>query len=485
MNLSRDETEVAGLREQGARILAWIEDYLADPSRYPVLSRMRPGETRAALPGEPPATGERLEQIIDDFERRIVPGITHWNHPSFFGYFAISSSPPGILAELLMAALDVNGMLWRTSPAATELEELTLDWLRQMLGFPEGLFGIICDTASMSTMLALAAARERAAPGVRDLGLAGRAELPRLRVYCSTQAHSSVDKAAIALGLGLDNVVRIETDDRFRMEPRLLAEAVARDVEVGFLPVACVATAGTTSTTSVDPVPAIADICSSHGLWLHIDAAYAGAAAVVPELRASMPGFELADSIVVNPHKWLFTPIDCSALYLRDGEALRNAFTVVPDYLATAEQAPVVNFMDYGVQLGRRFRALKLWMVIRSYGVEGLVERIRGHVAMAQEFAGWVGSEPGWELCAPHPYSVVCFRYVATTPDEAAGDAINERIMDRVNASGEAFLSHTRLRGRFVLRLAIGNVRTRIDHVRRAWELLRAAAEVEGAGRTG
>ena len=406
-----------------------------------------------------------------------MPGITHWNHPAFFAYFAISSSVPGIIGELLAAGLDVNGMLWKTSPAATELEQVVLDWLRQMLGLEPGWFGIITDTASISTMLALAAAREaRPELDVRTRGLAGRSDLPRMRVYCSAHAHSSVDKAAITLGLGHENVVKIPADDAYRMRPGLLAQAIAADRALGYLPLACVATVGTTSTSSVDPVPAIAEICRREQVWLHVDGAYGGSAALVPEMRHVLAGVDSADSLVVNPHKWMFTPVDCSVLYTKHPDILRRAFALVPDYLVTAEQGVAENLMDYGVQLGRRFRSLKLWMVLRAFGADGMAERIRAHCALAREFASWVEAEAGWQVVAPVPFSLVCFRYAPPGADEAELERINARIMDRVNATGEAFLSHTKLDGRYVLRLAIGNLRTERAHVARAWELLVAAA---------
>ena len=463
------------------RAVAWIAEYLAEPGRHPVLARVEPGDVRRALPAAPPDAAEGLAAILADFERVIVPGVTHWNHPGFFAYFAISSSAPGIVAELLAAALNVNGMLWKTGPSATELEQLSLDWLRQMLGLPDDAgapwFGMITDTASISTLLALAAAREqRAELRVRERGLAGRADLPAMRVYASAHAHSSVDKAAITLGLGHENVVHVEVDDAFRMRPDRLAAHVAADRARGLLPIACVATVGTTSTTSVDPVPAVADVCAREGLWLHVDGAYGASAAIVPELRWVLAGAERADSLVVNPHKWLFTPVDCSAFYTRRPDVLKRAFSLVPEYLVTGAPDEVVNYMDYGVQLGRRFRALKLWMVIRAFGVRGLQDRIRHHVALAQAFAGWVRAEPGWEVVAPHPMSLVCFRYAPDGTSESERNALNESVLAAVNASGRVYLSHTKLGDAYTLRLAIGNVRTQREHVAAAWRLLRDAA---------
>ena len=478
---SLGDVPIAELTAAADRAVRWVAEYLGAPERYPVLARTAPGAVRAALPAAPPATGEALGDILADFERVIVPGVTHWNHPGFFAYFSVSSSGPGIVAELLAAALNVNGMLWRTGPSATELEQLALDWLRQMLGLPDaGWFGMITDTASISTLLALAAAREaRPELRVRERGLAGRADLPAMRVYTSAHAHSSVDKAAITLGLGHENVVHVAVDDAFRMRPDALAAHVAADRARGLLPLACVATTGTTSTTSVDPVPAIADLCERERLWLHVDGAYGGSAAIVPELRWVLDGAERADSIVVNPHKWLFTPIDCSAFYTRRPDVLKRAFSLVPEYLTTTAPDEVVNYMDYGVQLGRRFRALKLWMVIRAFGVEGLQARIRHHVALAQEFAGWVRDEPDWEVMAPHPMSLVCFRYAPDGAGEADRTALNERILAAVNASGRVYLSHTKLGEAYVLRLAVGNIRTQREHVAEAWALLREAAQAE------
>jgi aromatic-L-amino-acid decarboxylase len=468
---------------QADRIVQWVREYLEHPERYPVVPRVRPGEIAASLPETPPTAAESFDAILDDFERLIVPGVTHWNHPGFFAYFAITASAPGILAEMLISALNVNGMLWKTSPSATELEERALDWLRQLLGLGTGWFGIINDTASISTLLALAAARE-AKPelGIRERGLAGRADLPRLRVYTSSHAHSSVDKAAITLGLGHENVVHVATDDAFRMRVDVLESAVAEDRARGYLPLATVATVGTTSTTSIDPVPAIAALCERERMWLHVDGSYGGVAAVVPEMRHVLDGVERADSLVVNPHKWLFTPIDLSAMFTRRPDVLKRAFSLVPEYLVTREQSDVVNLMDYGVQLGRRFRALKLWMVIRAFGADGLAARLRAQMDMARELAEWIDETPDWERVAPVPFSLVCFRYAPAGTGEVERTALNEAILDRVNASGKVYLSHTKLGDRYVLRLAIGNLRTERRHVAEAWRLLQEAARVATGG---
>ena len=462
----------------GHELVEWVGRYFADPGRYPVLPRVAPGDVRAQLPPSPPPNAEPLGEALADAERVLVPGLTQWNHPGFFAYFANSSTAAGTLGELLAAALNVNAMLWKTAPAATELELVAVDWLRQLLGLGEGWHGHINDTASSGTLVALAAAREAdPALAVRERGTAGRADLPALRVYCSEHAHSSVDKAAITLGIGHANVVKVGADAALRMRPDLLARAVAEDRARGMRPLAVVATAGTTSTAAVDPTAEVAAVCREAGAWLHVDASYGGAAAAVPELRAHvLGGVEHADSLVVNPHKWLFTPMDCSVLWVRRPDVVRRAFALVPDYLVTAEQGEAVNLMDYGVALGRRFRALKLWMVLRTFGAEGVAERVRYHCQLAREFAGWVAAEPGWAMAAPVSLSLACFRYAPAGLAAAEHDALGERILDRVNRSGEVYLSHTRLAGRHVLRLAVGNVRTERRHVARAWALLREAA---------
>ena len=469
------------LEAQGRTALEWIGRFLANPGQYPVLAQVSPGDIGRAIPPAPPERGESIASILDDFESVIVPGMTHWNHPGFMAYFAVSGAVPGIIAELLTAGLNVNAMLWRSSPAATELELIVTDWLRQMMGLDEGWTGFLNDTASTSTFVALAAAREAHGElAIRERGMAGRSDLPQLRVYCSEQAHSSVDKAVIALGLGHQNVVHIETDERFRMRADRLAEVMRTDVARGALPLAVVATAGTTSTTSVDPIAEIAGVAKAHHAWLHVDAAYAGAAAVLPEMRPMFAGWERADSIVMNPHKWLFTPVGSSALFVRRPDILKRAFSLVPDYLTVQEDAP--NLMDYGLVLGRPFRALKLWIVIRAFGVEGIAARLRHHMELARRLAERVESMPDWQVVAPVPFSTVCVRYAPRDVDGATQDAWNEAIMARVNASGEALLSHTRLNGRFVIRVAIGNIRTQWENVSRVWQLLCDAAEAIRAG---
>ena len=459
-------------RRFGHELVDWIADYFDNIDELPVLAAIEPGDLKAKLPTSPPEQGEPMEAIVADVDRLIVPALTHWSHPSFFAYFATSTSGPGILGELLTAAFDNKAMLWRTSPASTELEEVTLDWLRQMMGLDPGMNGIIYDTASVSSMHAIAAAREGAEQRIREDGMSGRPDLPLLRIYISEQAHSSIEKGVITLGLGQRALRKIPTDIEFRMDARALAAAIEEDKRAGYLPFCVVATVGTTSTSSIDPVPEIVPICEQHALWLHVDAAYAGSAAIVPEFRSILAGCERADSLVTNPHKWLFTPFDLSVLYCRHMDLLKRAFSLVPEYLRTPEQEKVRSGSDYGIQLGRRFRALKLWMVIRYFGHEGLAARIREHVRLANLFASWVEESPDWELLAPHPLGLVCFRAVPSPVSESDLDKLNEAIMHGVNSSGRALLSHTRLHDKLTLRLSIGNIRTTEAHVRQVWELL-------------
>jgi aromatic-L-amino-acid/L-tryptophan decarboxylase len=470
-------------RRFGHEIVDWIADYFEHIEELPVLAQVQPGELKAQLPSSPPRQGESMEAILADVDRLIGPALTHWSHPSFFAYFATSTSAPGIFGELLSAAFDVKSMLWRTSPASTELEEVVLDWLRQMMGLDRGMQGIIYDTASVSSMHAIAVAREGIEMRIREEGMSGRRDLPLLRVYASEQAHSSIEKGIITLGLGQKSLRKILTDSEFRMDAKALAEAVEEDKQNGELPFCVVATVGTTSTSSVDPVPAIAEICERHNMWLHVDAAYAGSAAVVPEMQPILAGCERADSLVTNPHKWLFTPFDLSVLYCRQMDLLRRAFSLVPEYLRTPEQDKVRSGSDYGVQLGRRFRALKLWMIIRYFGHEGLAARIREHCRLARLFTSWIEDSPDWELMAPVPFALVCFRACPSIEGESNEarekrlDRLNEKIMHGVNATGKALLSHTKLNEKLVLRLSIGNIRTTERHVRQVWELLNQQLE--------
>ena len=465
-------------RRFGHEIVDWIANYFEHIEELPVLAQIEPGDLKAQLPTSAPENGEPMAAILADVDRLIVPALTHWSHPSFFAYFATSTSAPGIFGELLSAAFDVKSMLWRTSPASTELEEVTLDWLRQMMGLDAGMSGFIYDTASVSSMHAIAAAREGVEMRIREEGMSGRKDLPLLRVYASEQAHSSIDKGIITLGLGQRALRKIPTDSEFRMDPNALAAAIDEDKRNGFLPFCVVATVGTTSTSSIDPVPAIVPICEQHALWLHVDAAYGGSAAIVPEMQHILAGCDRADSLVLNPHKWLFTPFDLSVLYCRHLDLLRRAFSLVPEYLRTPEQEKVRSGSDYGVQLGRRFRALKLWMIIRYFGAAGLAARIREHCHLAKLFASWIEKSPDWELMAPLPFALVCFRARPLIEGETEAakakrlDVLNEAIMHGTNATGKAFLSHTKLNDKLTLRLSIGNIRTTERHVRQVWELL-------------
>jgi len=454
------------------RASQWVVKYRGQVRDLPVFPQVEPGWLKGQLPASPPSHPEPLEAVFADLDKLIMPAVTHWNHPGFLGYFGITGSAPGVAGELIAAALNVNGMLWKTCPALTELEQVVTSWYAQALGLPADWFGMIADTASTSTLLALGAARERAFPQASQKGLQ---KAPKLAIYCSQEAHSSVDKAAMVLGLGKAAVRRLPTDEQFRLRVDALAEAVAKDRKEGVLPMAVVATVGTTSTTSVDPVPEIAQVCREHGLWLHVDAAYAGSAAVAPEFRWALAGCQWADSLVSNPHKWLFTPIDCSCLFTAHPEAFREAYSLVPPYLTT-ETPGAVDLMDYSFQLGRRFRALKLWFVFRAFGTEGLAREIRRHVALAQRFAQWVQESEDFQLLAPVPFSVVNFRYHRGMEEEEMLADFNRRLLQVVNGGGKVFLSHTVIRGKLVLHLAVGNLQTDEATLRLAWEELQARA---------
>jgi aromatic-L-amino-acid/L-tryptophan decarboxylase len=461
-------------RKQLHQLADWIADYRGKIETLRVAPNAKPGAIRAALPAQAPEEGEPFEKIMDDIDRLIVPGMVHWGHPMFLGYFGWTATAPGILGEMLTAPLNVNAMTWRTSPAATELETLVIDWLRQWLHLSKEFDGVVYDTASVGIMHALAVAREEAAPLTRKLGLAGRADVPRFRIYASEQAHSSAEKAAIALGLGEENVRRVPTDTEFRMKMSILREMIGQDRQSGFKPLAVIATVGTTSTASVDPVPEIAAICREHKMWLHVDGAYGGGLALLPECESITAGWSEADSIVINPHKMLFVPLDFSVLYVRDLERLRRVFTLVPEYLRGDTVEAEKNYMDYGVQLGRRFRALKAWMVFRTFGHTGVAARIREHLRLAKLFAGWIKIDNRFELAAPVSMGVICFRF--TAGDEDKIDKVNSEIVESVNASGRAYLTQTRLNGRTVMRVGLGNVLTTEQHLRKAWELIQATA---------
>ena len=472
--------DMAGEEFRGAAhdVADRVADYLERLESYDVLPRIEPGDIRARIPASPPATPEPLEAILADYARWIEPNVTHWQHPGFMGYFPSVASGPGILGEWLATGLNSNVMFWRNAPASTELEEVVVSWLRQMLGLPEVFDGMFTDTASISSLLSLVVARN-SAPGLdsKEEGLAGREGLRRLRLYVSTEAHSSIEKAAIVIGVGRAGVRRIAVDEAYRMNPEALEGAIEEDRAAGWQPFCGVGTLGTTSSTSVDPAAELARICEREGLWLHIDAAYAGAAATVPEFRPQFEGWERADSIVFNPHKWLFTPFDASLLLFRSPEAFRASFSLVPEYIRTSVRGEVRNYNEYGIQLGRRFRALKLWMQLRYFGVEGIAARIREHCRMAREFSSWVEADAQWELLAPVPFSTVCFRYRPQPATDRELDRLNESILDTVNRSGRFYLSHTRLRDRYTIRVSLGNPRATMDHVRGCWEALRDASQ--------
>ncbi|MEZ0332436.1 MAG: aspartate aminotransferase family protein [Gemmatimonadales bacterium] len=468
-------------RRHGHELVDWIADFFSEVGTLPITPGVRPGEIRRRLPASAPNEGEPFDAMFRDFREIILPGLTHWNHPGWFAYFPGNNSPPSVLGEMLTAAMGVQCMSWATSPAATELEQVVMDWLRQMMGLPEGFTGVIQDTASTATLVALLSAREWATEGRSgSSGLASSG--PPLVVYASREAHSSIDKGAQLAGFGLEGVRHIPGDAAFALDPAALDAAIEADRRAGMVPACVVATIGSTSSTAIDPVPAIAEICRRRRVWLHVDAAYAGAASIVPELRHHFAGMDQADSIVFNPHKWLMTNFDCTAYFVRDVEALLRACRISPEYLRTTHDAEVANFRDWGIQLGRRFRALKLWFVLRSYGVAGLQELIRRHVALAGELAGWIEADPEFEVAAPVPFGLVCFRWRPKGYSEAALDGLNERLLARVNASRRVHLTHTKLAERYVIRLVVGQRETRREHVEGAWRLIReAAVQLRGA----
>ncbi len=459
----------------------WVADYRAGIETRRVVPEHHPGAIINELPAAPPEAGQSMDEILRDFDHVIMPGIVHWGHPAFLGYFSTTTTAPGILGEVLTAALNISAMTWQTSPAATELETVVLDWMRQMLGLPTEFQGVVYDTASVALLHALAAAREELGFDVRREGLAGRADVPVLTLYASDQAHSSLEKAAITLGLGEANVRRIASDNEYRMDVHALGRAIEADLRAARRPLAVIATVGTTSATSIDPVAEIADVCRQHQVWLHVDAAYGGAMALLEEGRHVMQGVERADSVIFNPHKWLFVPLDFSALYVRRPESLRRVFSLVPEYLrGDAERADetVHNYMDYGIQLGRRFRALKAWFVIRAFGREGLAARIREACRLARLVAEWVNADERFELLAPVLMGVVCFRACALGGEveeditDAMLDELNEQLLANINDTGAVYLTHTRLHGRLALRIAVGNVLTTERHLAQAWEVV-------------
>ena len=461
-------------RRWGHAVIDWIADYQQNVERYQVLSQVKPGEIRAQLPAEPPTHGEEFSVMLDDVSHIVMPGITHWQSPNFYAYFPSNNSGPSILGDLLSSGLGVQGMLWATSPACTEVETHVLDWLVKMLGLPEKFSsasaggGVIQDTASSASLCALLAARER----VTSFRSNAKGCDGTLVAYTSTQTHSSIEKAMKIAGMGSENLRLIEVDDKFALRPDALAAAITADRKAGKTPAFVCATIGTTSSNAIDPVRAIGEICRREKLWLHIDAAMAGTAALCPEFRWTHDGMELADSYTFNPHKWMFTNFDCNVFYVSDRKALIDTLSVLPEYLRNqaTETGAVIDYRDWHIQLGRRFRALKLWFVIRHYGVEGLQHHIREHVALAQEFAGWVAADNDFEIAAPHPLNLVCFRH-------KGGDERNQRMMEKLNASGALYLTHTKLNGKFTLRVCVGQSQTQRRHVEHAWKLIQESAE--------
>ena len=458
-------------RRFGHEFVDWIAEYLDNVEKYPVRPPLRPGDVKGRIPAAPPAQGEPMDLLFRDFQDVILPGMTHWQHPGWFAYFPANNSPASILAEFLTAGLGAQCMSWETSPAATELEEVVLDWLRQMIGLPAGWSGVIQDTASTATLCALLTARERAT----DFTSNSQGLRAPLRVYASEEAHSSVEKGVKIAGFGRENLRPVPTDERLALNPAALEAAVVEDEGNGLRPCCVVATVGTTSSGALDPLRAIGEICRRHGLWLHVDAAYAGTAALLAEKRWILDGVELAHSFVFNPHKWMLTNFDCSAYFVKDPGALIRTFEIHPEYLKTGHDAQVRNYRDWGIQLGRRFRALKLWFVIRSYGVEGLRAVIREHIRLAGLFRSWVEADKRFEPLAPTDLSLVCFR-LNDGRREAELTALNREFNARINASGRVFLTHTTLRGKYTLRFVVGQRTTAERHVREAWEIIRAAA---------
>lgn len=459
----------AEFKKYGYQLIDWVADYLDNIEKYPVLAQVKPGEVKSQLPKTAPVDRETFDDMINDLNKIIMPGVTHWNHPNFMAYFNSTSSGPGILGELLSAAFNSNGMVWKSNPSGTELEETVLNWFREMIGLPANYFGIVYDTASVSTMHAIAAAREYTGLDVRKKGLSG---LPKLILYCTEHTHSSIEKGAVTLGIGLEGVRKIPADNNFAMIPEKLAEAISEDRSKGHLPFCVVATIGTTSSTAVDPVDSIAEICKTEKIWLHVDSAYAGVTAMLPEMKTYFKGMERADSIVINPHKWLFVPVDFSILYTSKPEVLKNAFSLVPEYLKTSEES-VINYMDYGIQLGRRFRSLKFWFVLRYFGIDGLRERLREHLRLTQLFAGWIDGSNLFERLAPVYFGTVCFRAKPENiTEENELNKLNERLLEKVNSTGKVFIVNTRLNGKFTIRMVISGLRMEERHIKNAWEII-------------
>ncbi len=467
--------DIKEFRKQAHELVDWMADFLEGLEDYPVFSDMEPGEIMDKLPSGPPEAGEPMEKIFTDFREIILPGITHWQHPSFFAYFPANSSPPSVLAEMLMSTLGAQCMSWITSPAATELEERVMEWIGDMLCLPEGFTGVIQDTASTATLCALITAREKTTDFVFNEKGYSEDDLPRMAVYTSSHSHSSIEKGAKIAGFGREMIRKIDVDENFAMIPESLEAAVREDVKAGITPCCVIAAVGTTSTLALDPLVPIGDICERYGIWLHVDAAMAGTAAVLPEKRYILDGMENADSFVFNPHKWMFTNFDCSAYYVKDPRHLVQTFTIDPEYLKTDYDMKVKNYRDWGIPLGRRFRALKLWFVIRSYGVEGIRARVREHIKIASEFAEHIRKDKDFELLAPVDLNLVCFRLnpQGSSLEPDAVNELNKNLMDALNKTGKLFLTHTKLNGQFTLRMSIGGVWTEKRHIEDAWKRIK------------
>ena len=472
MNKSKNYGDMPAeeFKKYGYELIDWAANYIENVGSFPVLPNIKPGDVKTQLPTRAPSKCEPMDQILADVDKIILPGTTHWQHPNFMAYFNSTASGPGILAELLSAAFNVNAMVWKSAPASTELEETVLIWFRELMNLPKEFRGIIYDTASVSSMHAIAAARESVGYDIRKKGMSGA---PKLRLYCSEHAHSSIDKGALTLGIGLDGIRKIPVDSDFRMIPAELEKAIREDRANGFVPFCVVATIGTTSTTSVDPVDEIANICEYEKIWLHVDGAHAGVTAMLPEMSNHFKGLERADSFVVNPHKWLFVPVDLSILFTRKAEIIKQAFSLVAEYLKTSEDSVVENYMDYGIQLGRRFRSLKLWFVLRYFGIEGLQARLREHIRLGQLFAKWIDDHSSFERLAPTPFSTICFRAKPEGwNDENELNELNEKLMNAINLTGKVFLTHTKLNNKFTIRLCISGIRTEEKHVELAWKVI-------------
>lgn len=461
-------------RKNAYDFIDWIVEYLRDVEKYPVKSQVKPKEIFNKLPTKAPETSESIEKIFNDFREIILPGITHWQSPNFYAYFPSNSSNPSLLAEMLMSALGVQNMKWETSPAATELEELVMNWLKQMTGLPDSFAGVIQDTASTSSLAALITAREKYSDF--KINQYGFVNFENLRVYCSSEAHSSIEKAVKIAGIGKNNLVKIKVDTDYKMIPSELENAIKFDLEKGLKPMCVVAALGTTGSTAVDPLDEISLICQKYNLWLHVDAAYAGSALILPEYRWMIKGVERADSFVFNPHKWLFTNFDCSVYFVKDKETLIRTFEILPEYLKTLSDNKVNNYCDWGIPLGRRFRALKLWFVIRNFGVKGLQEKLRYQISIAQKLASEIEEENDFEILATVTLNVICFRYKPEGKSDEELNSINENLLHTINSTGKIYFTHTKLNGKYTLRLVVGQTNVTEKHINDAWKLIKKTA---------